>query len=214
MNGCLPRYCCKCHYDVSKLCGCSVEPFGWVRGPDDGSPHSASTIQPEGDAADSVPEAAAVCGDSEEVDAIVEEAPADAKATRKKARAAKPAARKRGTSKKRKVAEDCSAGAEGGQADQQTPAAPDTATPAAGDKSSVRAAEGSARPTAKRRGRPAERSSEGARRIPGRLQPWACTRCTLENPVCKQHVTAALFESVSFLSVRVFNEADMSCRSQ
>ena len=186
-----------------------------MRGPDDGSPHSASTIQPEGDAADSAPEAApAVCGDSEEVDTIVEEE-LDAKVTKKKARAAKPAARKRGTSRKRKVAEDARAGPEEGQAGEQTPAALDTATPAAGGKGSVRAAEGSARPTTKRRGRPAERSSEGARRIPGRLQPWACTRCTLENPVCTRNISAALLETtpVSFLSVPVLSEAVLWCAS-
>ncbi len=193
-----------------KSCACSVEPFGWVRRPEDSSPHSASTIQPEGDVADSAPEAAAaVCGDSEEVDTVVEEAPADAKATRKKARAAKPVPRKRGNSKKRKIAADSSACVEGGQAGEQSPAALDTATPAAGDNGSVPAAEDSARPTAKRRGRPAERSSEGARRIPGRLQPWACARCTLENPVCDQHVSAPLLDStpVWSVSVPVYSEA-------
>ena len=170
------------------LCACSVEPFGWVRGPGDGSPASASTIQPEGDGADSAPEAAAVCADSQEVSTVVEEAQPKGKA-RAKARAAKPTARKRGTSKKRKAAEDSSAGVEGGQAGDQTPATLDTATPAAaGGKGSVQPAEGSGRPTAKRRGRPAERSG-GSRRIPGRLQPWACARCTLENPVCDQSIT-------------------------
>ena len=166
----------------STLSACSVEPFGWVRGSEDGSPLSASTVRPEDDAADSAREAAAVCADSEEAATVVADKALRGAQAAAKARAAKPAPRKRASKKRKEVAEGSGAAPDGGQAVQQSRAVVDDGTPAADAKGSTQAAE-RGRPRARQRGKKPIEESSASRRIPGRLQPWACARCTLENPV-------------------------------